>query len=263
MPPPNESVEVFSPAAYARARDDADVPQDVIDSGHVRYHSLDELFPRAGLGDAWDTRALREDLAAQRERQGTSAEPLSPAAEAAMRALSSSLMLRWDAAAEEYEHLGAALARHGIAGVSGGDFMHTLGAMCGGEVTSGTLIDISSIALARKKAPHSWHQDSGLRQRTVLLGFPIEDAYDGAGVFTHVVKLSNELSPNPGRSRGAIVEWERFDADGNGSSPPPIAEQHVLRPRYRRGQEVVSYVDAYTLHSAPDHIHREALWRFM
>ena len=79
MPPPNESVEVFSPAAYARARDDADVPQDVIDSGHVRYHSLDELFPRAGLGDAWDTcaalrrdcrRALREDLAAQRERQG-------------------------------------------------------------------------------------------------------------------------------------------------------------------------------------------------
>lgn len=77
--------------------------------------------------------------------------------------------------------------------------------------------DISSIALARKKAPHSWHQDSGLRQRTVLLGFPIEDAYDGAGVFSHVVKLSNELSPNPGRSRGAIVEWERFDADGNGS----------------------------------------------
>ena len=88
-----------------------------------------------------------------------------------MRALSSSLMLRWDAAAEEYEHLGAALARHGIAGVSGGDFMHTLGAMCGGEVTSGTLIGefvavlqraARMLALACARAQHTPRMCAGV-----------------------------------------------------------------------------------------------------
>ena len=37
----------------------------------------------------------------------------------------------------------------------------------------------------------------------------------------------------------------------------------VLRPCFRVGAELVVYSDAAHLHSAPDLIHREAVWRFM
>jgi hypothetical protein len=37
----------------------------------------------------------------------------------------------------------------------------------------------------------------------------------------------------------------------------------VLRPAFKRGAEVVVYSDAQHLHSAPDAITRDAVWRFM
>lgn len=226
---------------------------------------MDDLFPGKGLGAAWAEShslrracrvALREDLQRQKGQR------LAPAAEAAMRALTSSLMLHWDAPPEEYRALGEAFSAHGIA-IRGDEFMATLGGLCGEEF-HGTLIDISSMALSRPKAPHSWHQDSGLERRTALVGFPAEDNYCGAGVFSHIVKLGAPLAPNPGREQGEIVEWERYDFDdGDVGQPEVIPESCILRPLYKRGQEVVSYSDAFTLHSAPDWIYRESLWRFM
>ena len=37
------------------------------------------------------------------------------------------------------------------------------------------------------------HQDSGLPQKTVMVGFPPENNYTGIGVFSHAIKLSHRM----------------------------------------------------------------------
>ena len=94
---------------------------------------------------------------------------------------------------------------------------------------------------------------------TSLQGFPAHDEFDGAGCFTHLVALSHPLRPEG--ARGAVVEWERVcAAAGLSSALPP---QYVLRPRFARGAELLLYSDEAHLHSAPDYINRDAVWRFM
>mmetsp|Transcript_13873 Transcript_13873/g.31456 ORF Transcript_13873/g.31456 Transcript_13873/m.31456 type:complete len:89 (+) Transcript_13873:221-487(+) len=88
-----------------------------------------------------------------------------------------------------------------------------------------------------------------------MLGFPAEDDFEGTGVFTHFLRLSHPL---------------RVELQGDGwvegtpivvrLSPP---ERCILRPVYKPGQEVLVYRDSACLHSTPDVVHREAIWRFM
>lgn len=73
--------------------------------------------------------------------------------------------------------------------------------------------------------------------------------------------LSQPPAPAPGVPRGAVVEWERVCAAAG--LPPTIPPQYVLRPRFARGAELLVYSDEAHLHSAPDAIHQEAVWRFM
>ena len=58
----------------------------------------------------------------------------------------------------------------------------------------------------------------------------------------------------------ATVLTCRFSCVSCAEAIPP---EYVLRPAFRRGAEVVVYSDAAHLHSAPDYISREAVWRFM
>ena len=90
-------------------------------------------------------------------------------------------------------------------------------------------------------------------------GFPAHDDFEGAGCFTHLVALSHPLRTDG--PRGAVVEWERVC--GAASLPPALPPHYVLRPRFGRGAELLLYSDEAHLHSAPDHINREAIWRFM
>ena len=76
-----------------------------------------------------------------------------------------------------------------------------------------------------------------------------------------VIALSHPLATPPGAARGAVVEWERSFAPALATPPLPFA--YVLRPAFGRGRELVVYSDATHLHSAPDAINREAVWRFM
>jgi hypothetical protein len=91
-------------------------------------------------------------------------------------------------------------------------------------------------------------------------GFPAHDEFQGAGCFTHLVALSHPLGTG-GAPRGAVVEWERVCAAQG--LPPLLPPQFVLRPRFARGAELLLYSDEAHLHSAPDYINREAVWRFM
>ena len=97
--------------------------------------------------------------------------------------------------------------------------------------------------------------------RSAHQGFPAHDEFEGAGCFTHMVALSHPLRRVAGSPRGAVIEWEAVCAEaGLEATLPP---QYVLRPRFGRGAELLLYSDEAHLHSAPDYINREAVWRFM
>lgn len=126
----------------------------------------------------------------------------------------------------------------------------------------GSLIDIVT-AGSRLKPAHSWHQDCNLPQMTVMLGFPKTSGYLGTGVFSHAIKLSHPLKDQvPGG--GQVVQYDEYE--GVGKDPKLrniLPESVILRPRYGKGREIMIYDDSWHIHSAPDHIYRTSVWRFM
>ena len=64
---------------------------------------------------------------------------------------------------------------------------------------------------------------------------------------------------------GSILPPERLHVQFELYDPRPreIPEEYVIRPVYKEGAEVLVYHDNAVLHSTPDYIDREAVWRFM
>jgi hypothetical protein len=87
--------------------------------------------------------------------------------------------------------LTAVLQQHlGDSALTGDAVMDTVGKLCGRKPST-HWIDIV-VGVLTRRIPHSWHQDTGnlpKNSKTVLLGFPPTDNYNGVGVFSHVVKL--------------------------------------------------------------------------
>ena len=98
-----------------------------------------------------------------------------------------------------------------------------------------------------------------------MLGFPAVSGRRGCGVFSHAVPLSH-LVVNADEDEGDNSRPRTF-SDERGErrflDVDAIPEASVVRPAYGRGRELLVYSDARTIHSAPDVIHRESLWRFM
>ena len=140
---------------------------------------------------------------------------------------------------------------------TGDEFMDTIGSLCG-STPSTHWIDI--VGVLNRRVPHSWHQDTGRSPgggdtRTVLLGFPACDDYDGVGVFSHVVKLKRE-------------QWAAEDHPPNepvlyGALDGVVEESQIARPRFAEGREIVTYRDVDVLHSSPDVAYRASVMRFM
>ena len=62
---------------------------------------------------------------------------------------------------------------------------------------------------------------------------------------------------------GQVVQYDEYDIVRSGELLPTFPEENIIRPWFQRGSEVMVYDDTWSIHSAPDHIHREAVWRFM
>jgi len=155
---------------------------------------------------------------------------------------------------------------------TGDEFFMAIGALCGFNPST-HFIDI--IGIKDRRIPHSWHQDSGRSVTktstddtdahddisqdelsktcyTVVLGFPCENEYDCAGVFSHVVKLAEE----------------HFAPDGHNHNEPLLFEglvddNFIIRPSFGLGREILRYRDVDILHSAPDVQYRSSVMRFM
>ncbi|KAL3926796.1 MAG: hypothetical protein SGARI_005494 [Bacillariaceae sp.] len=135
---------------------------------------------------------------------------------------------------------------------TGDDLFRAIGNLCG-EKASTHFIDIFGVQ--DRSINHSWHLDAGCSPggcRTVLWGFPPESDYSGCGVFSHVVPLSNECLAPPDHNR---MEPLLFDGT--------ITEEHIVRPVYEKGKELLLYRDVDVLHSAPDVTYRTSIMRFM
>ena len=137
---------------------------------------------------------------------------------------------------------------------TGDAFMDTIGGLCGIQPAASThWMDI--VGVLTRRIPHSWHQDTGnspKHSKTVLLGFPATDNYNGVGVFSHVVKLKREQYAPDGHSP---VEPVLYQQD--------IDDEYIVRPKYAKGQEIIAYRDVDVLHSSPDVAYRASVMRFM
>ena len=93
---------------------------------------------------------------------------------------------------------------------------------------------IDIVGIVGRRISHSWHQDTGMcpggDARTVLLGFPREDGYDGCGVFSHAVKLECERHAPAGHPPAEPIVYPTLAVDG----------AHVVRPRFAAGRELMN-----------------------
>ena len=104
-----------------------------------------------------------------------------------------------------------------------------------------------------------------------MFGFPAADRYDGVGVFSRTSR-SSPHAPAPPEShdaaaaaRGEPLVWGIRGRDGSadGADGGRGARRAVVRPVYRKGAEVLVYLDCDHVHSTPDEAYRYLRWRFM
>lgn len=75
--------------------------------------------------------------------------------------------------------------------------------------------------------------------------------YVGEGVFSHIIELSHRMPEPEAATPGPVVIEGRFP------------DEFIIKPVYKKGCEIIIYRDNDVLHSAPDVVCRDALWRFM
>ena len=135
---------------------------------------------------------------------------------------------------------------------SGDELLHRIGALCGNQPST-HFIDI--VGVQDRKLSHSWHLDTGLspeNSKTVLWGFPVDDDYNGCGVFSHLVPLRYECHAPASHPRMEPILFQGT-----------IDEQFIIRPSYAAGRELLIYRDIDVLHSSPDVAYRTSVMRFM
>jgi hypothetical protein len=230
---------------------------------HVQFLSLADIYPEAANIESLfdENSSFRAALrAAARDDLFKPVQGLSEARNLQLRAPGSSLEGVWKDCGD-CSHLTSVFRNYGIE-LEGRTFIQRLGRLCVSPPGSnksysvtGSWLDIVTPKHGRRRATHAWHQDSGQNQWTAMLGFPPESRFCGEGVFSHAICLSHKMVEP--ESPGPVV----LDAPRDGTHP--FGDQHVLRPVYKRGSEVMLYRDCDHIHSAPDEFNREGIWRFM
>jgi hypothetical protein len=245
---------------------------DIITQNHIETFSLNDLFPNLDFSHKFATStAFREDLRNSIRQDIFDTTPtyhgMSEKAKAILLLPDSSLQGSWkcqnggwsrannddNLKRSRMNRLTAVLQQHLGDGAPTGDaFMDTIGKLCGRKPST-HLIDI--VGVLTRRIPHSWHQDTGNspeNSKTVLLGFPPTDNYNGVGVFSHVVKLKREQFAQDGHSPMEPVLYKQ-----------DIDDEYIVRPKFAEGQEIIAYRDVHVLHSSPDVAYRTSVMRFM
>ena len=123
-----------------------------------------------------------------------------------------------------------------------------------------------------------WHQDWAAAEmahmfgasRTVMFAFPAAGSSDheGTGLFTELVCLTHEFSSETLKGTSSYHGLTTANADRKAAAELGVSEEHIVRPDYRRGQEILRYKDSEHLHRSPRSVSdpagrkRQAIWRF-
>ncbi|KAL7524251.1 hypothetical protein ACHAWF_000880 [Thalassiosira exigua] len=256
---------------YVFSEDEVEAPDDsaeIEDGSHIVSVSLDDLFPRLDFSEKFcSMKAFRDALrSSMREDIFDSTPTYAGMSEKARKMLllpDSSLQGSWNCRQFADEDKGKLRMRKltqvlrdhlGEGAPTGDQFMETIGNLCGSKPST-HWIDI--VGVTDRRIPHSWHQDTGRSHggdtRTVMLGFPKKDNYDGVGVFSHAVQLKYERAAPEDHPNNEPVVYPRLVLD----------DEYIVKPRFSKGSEIIMYRDIDTLHSAPDVAYRASVTRFM
>ena len=204
--PSNEEAEAYPVPSH--------LATDRITHTHIQFHGFDTLFPGSNLAELFDTNGtFREAIrTAAREDFFVNDDTLPPCANYALKDPRSTLMSSWRRI-NDYHHLTQIFESYHVTNsivstttttptpttttpttaipstttssptttitndkpwLNGLHFISTLYSLCGSTPhVFGSWIDI--VGIKNKRVHHSWHQDSGLEQRTVMVGFPPAD----------------------------------------------------------------------------------------
>ncbi|KAL9191211.1 hypothetical protein ACHAXT_000917 [Thalassiosira profunda] len=262
---PNEGAPCF---VFPEDEDDGYDKTLIPEGSHIISMSFDELFPGLDFSEKFcSNRGFRDAIRnSMREDIFDTTPTYAGMSEKARKMLllpDSSLQGSWNckqytAGSDEKIRmckLTAVLTEYlGDEAPTGDQFMETIGSLCGSKPST-HWIDI--VGITDRKIPHSWHQDTGRSPggdaRTVLLGFPKEDNYDGVGVFSHSVKLKYERWAPEDHPQSESVVYPTLE----------VGDEFIVRPRFAKGCELITFRDVDSIHSAPDVAYRASVMRFM
>mmetsp|Transcript_26552 Transcript_26552/g.77238 ORF Transcript_26552/g.77238 Transcript_26552/m.77238 type:complete len:301 (+) Transcript_26552:80-982(+) len=176
------------------------------------------------------------------------------------------------------ERLGDVLRQHvGDRAPTADEFISSISSLCGDHWGGFTSFE------SKRPPPGAleWHQDWAAADlqyafgacRTVMLAFPAagasgHDVHEGEGILTELVQLSHEFSTESLKARSSYRGLSTGEQDRKAASDLGVTEEHIVRPRYCRGQEILVYKDAEHLHRSPRATSdpagraRQAIWRF-
>ena len=171
--------------------------------------------------------------------------------------------------------LGDVLRLHvGASAPTADEFVGNISALCGDHWGGFTSFE------SKEPPPGAleWHQDWAAADmsyafdacRSVMLAFPAKGSTDheGEGILTELVQLSHEFSTESLKKSEGYGGMSTGEQDRKAASDLGVSDEHIVRPRYGRGQEILVYKDAEHLHRSPRATSdpagraREAIWRF-
>lgn len=154
---------------------------------------------------------------------------------------------------------------------NGDEFMARIGALCNSTEAPFHWTEVVGVAATQNhrmgdKTKHAWHQDYGCLEdgmggnnnKHVFLGFPCQDNYHGTGVLPHLIPLQNEHWPTRLETKDGVASQLHKPIFYEGEVP----EDHLVRPWYAPGREIIVFRDVDVLHSTPDIQFRSSIMRF-
>lgn len=224
-----------------------------------QFMSLDEIFPGLGFSDHFHSNsdfrfAIRDSMRLDIFDATPQYQGLTEKAKSMLILPESSLQGSWRTPCADRMNRLTEVLKDGLGSnaPSGDELMHSIGLLCGSNPTT-HWIDI--VGVMDRKISHSWHQDTGRslgNSRTVLWGFSTEDNYEGTGVFSHVLPILRECIAPDDHPRMEPVLFHGT-----------VSDEHIVKPSYGKGRELLLYRDIDVLHSSPDVAYRTSVMRFM